>query len=70
MKRVFGILFVSCYCFLVLQLVSHNLRRRSRIKTEETTPKLAEQASSAIVIEQDTGKVLFDKNPNEKLPPA
>ena len=23
-----------------------------------------------IVIEQDTGKVLFDKNPNEKLPPA
>ncbi|MEB9518833.1 serine-type D-Ala-D-Ala carboxypeptidase DacF, partial [Bacillus cereus] len=39
-------------------------------KTEETTQKLAEQASSAIVIEQDTGKVLFDKNPNEKLPPA
>ncbi len=48
----------------------HNLRKRSRRKTEETAPKLAEQASSAIVIEQDTGKVLFDKNPNEKLPPA
>ncbi|EEM09837.1 D-Ala-D-Ala carboxypeptidase DacF; Serine peptidase; MEROPS family S11 [Bacillus pseudomycoides] len=40
-------------------------------KTEvEKTPKLAEEASSAIVIEQDTGKVLFEKSPNEKLPPA
>ena len=36
---------------------------------QETTPKLAEQASSAIVIEQDTGKVLFDKI-QMKLPPA
>jgi D-alanyl-D-alanine carboxypeptidase (penicillin-binding protein 5/6) len=43
---------------------------QSEKKEAETKPKLAEQASSAIVIEQDTGKVLFEKSPNEKLPPA
>ncbi|MGP4082117.1 D-alanyl-D-alanine carboxypeptidase family protein [Pseudalkalibacillus sp. R45] len=31
---------------------------------------LAEKASSAILIERDTGTVLFDKNADEKLPPA
>lgn len=31
---------------------------------------LAENAKSAILIEQDTGKILFDKNVHEKLPPA
>ncbi|MBM7598301.1 D-alanyl-D-alanine carboxypeptidase (penicillin-binding protein 5/6) [Virgibacillus halotolerans] len=34
------------------------------------TPKLAEDANSAILMERDTGKMLFDKNANEKLPPA
>ncbi|WP_100407100.1 D-alanyl-D-alanine carboxypeptidase family protein [Bacillus solitudinis] len=32
--------------------------------------KLAEKASSAIVIERDTGEVIFNKNSHEKLPPA
>ncbi|MCF6408303.1 D-alanyl-D-alanine carboxypeptidase family protein [Pseudalkalibacillus salsuginis] len=31
---------------------------------------LADKASSAILIERDTGTVLFDKNADEKLPPA
>ncbi|PAV29552.1 D-alanyl-D-alanine carboxypeptidase [Virgibacillus profundi] len=31
---------------------------------------LAPNAKSAILIERDTGKLLFDKNANEKLPPA
>ncbi|HLR51870.1 MAG TPA: D-alanyl-D-alanine carboxypeptidase family protein [Candidatus Avamphibacillus sp.] len=31
---------------------------------------LAQAAKSAILMEQDTGKLLFDKNANEKLPPA
>ncbi|KFN03579.1 D-alanyl-D-alanine carboxypeptidase [Bacillus clarus] len=71
MKRVFGIL----VCFmLLLSGTSVSFAQSEKTKTEktegETTPKLAEQASSAIVIEQDTGKVLFEKNPNEKLPPA
>lgn len=32
--------------------------------------KLAEQSHSAILMEQDSGSVLFDKNSHEKLPPA
>ncbi|HDR7791815.1 TPA: serine-type D-Ala-D-Ala carboxypeptidase DacF [Bacillus luti] len=70
MKRVFGIL----VCFMLLlsgtSVSFAQSEKTKQGKTEETTPKLAEQASSAIVIEQDTGKVLFEKNPNEKLPPA
>ncbi|WP_176580947.1 serine-type D-Ala-D-Ala carboxypeptidase DacF [Bacillus thuringiensis] len=70
MKRVFGIL----VCFMLLlsgtSVSFAQSEKTKQEKTEEITPKLAEQASSAIVIEQDTGKVLFDKNPNEKLPPA
>ena len=36
----------------------------------EGDPGLADDASSAILIERDTGQVLFDKNSHEKLPPA
>ncbi len=32
--------------------------------------QLAEQSASAIVIERDTGQVLFEKNSHEQLPPA
>ena len=31
---------------------------------------LAPDAKSAILLEQDTGEILFDKNAHEKLPPA
>ncbi|WP_339227915.1 D-alanyl-D-alanine carboxypeptidase family protein [Oceanobacillus sp. FSL K6-2867] len=33
-------------------------------------PGLAPNAKSAILLEQDTGEILFDKNAHEKLPPA
>jgi serine-type D-Ala-D-Ala carboxypeptidase (penicillin-binding protein 5/6) len=36
----------------------------------EGNPGLADEASSAILIERDTGEVLFEKNSHEKLPPA
>ncbi|MGG1573756.1 D-alanyl-D-alanine carboxypeptidase family protein [Fictibacillus sp. NRS-1165] len=36
----------------------------------EKTLSLAPNASSAILIERDTGTVLFDKNSHKKLPPA
>ncbi|PHE38714.1 D-alanyl-D-alanine carboxypeptidase [Bacillus pseudomycoides] len=71
MKRVFGIL----VCFMLLfSSVSVGFAQSEKAQSEKTevekTPKLAEEVSSAIVIEQDTGKVLFEKSPNEKLPPA
>ncbi|MDF1507651.1 D-alanyl-D-alanine carboxypeptidase [Robertmurraya sp. DFI.2.37] len=37
---------------------------------EKTGVELADDAKSAILIERDTGTVLYDKNSNEKLPPA
>jgi D-alanyl-D-alanine carboxypeptidase (penicillin-binding protein 5/6) len=37
---------------------------------EESQVNLAENAKSAILIERDTGTILYDKNSNEKLPPA
>lgn len=37
---------------------------------KEGNPELANDASSAILIERDTGQVLFEKNSQEKLPPA
>lgn len=37
---------------------------------EETKVDLAEDASSAILIERDTGTVLFEKEADKKLPPA
>lgn len=39
---------------------------------EKTDPqvKLADQARSAILIERDTGNVLYEKNSNQELPPA
>ncbi|MFC0523079.1 D-alanyl-D-alanine carboxypeptidase family protein [Pontibacillus salicampi] len=37
---------------------------------EEKGPKLAEDAKSAVLMERDTGEVLYNKNADEKLPPA
>lgn len=37
---------------------------------EKSSIDLANEAKSAILIERDTGTVLFDKNSNEQLPPA
>ncbi len=37
---------------------------------EEAKVQLAKESSSAILMERDTGEILFEKNSNEKLPPA
>lgn len=37
---------------------------------ESSTPKLAQQARSAVVMDYATGKILFEKDAHEKLPPA
>lgn len=39
-------------------------------KKRNESAHLAPDAKSAILMEQDTGKILFDKNAHEKLPPA
>lgn len=37
---------------------------------EEGSVQLADKAKSAVLIERDTGNILYDKNSDEKLPPA
>lgn len=39
-------------------------------KSSDNKANLAKGADSAILLERDTGKLLFDKNAHEKLPPA
>ncbi len=56
MKRILGLLLGA---LLILPL---------NVKAEEL--KLAENAKSAIIIEASTGKVLYEKNADEKLVPA
>ncbi|WP_035344237.1 D-alanyl-D-alanine carboxypeptidase family protein [Halalkalibacter hemicellulosilyticus] len=40
------------------------------VTAAEKQVKLAENATSAIVIERDTGEIIFEKNKDEKLPPV
>lgn len=60
MKKVF----VKLLCFLVM----FDFIGVYGVKAEDL--KLAESAKSAILIEASTGKVLFEKNADEKLHPA
>ncbi|GGB51456.1 D-alanyl-D-alanine carboxypeptidase family protein [Fictibacillus barbaricus] len=49
-------------------LASFSIPRADAAEKEKM--KLAEQSQSAILMEQDSGSVLFEKNSHEKLPPA
>ncbi|MGE8204395.1 D-alanyl-D-alanine carboxypeptidase family protein [Heyndrickxia sp. NPDC080065] len=50
--------------FLLTMLIS------SPVFAAETKTELASDSKSAILIERDTGEILYDKNSHEKLPPA
>lgn len=56
-----------CICFLfTISSYVHAEEKKSTARGIE----LANEARSAILIERDTGAVLYEKNANEKLPPA
>lgn len=57
-------LFVKLLCVLVV----FNFMSIYSVKADDL--KLAESAKSAILIEASTGKILFEKNADEKLHPA
>ncbi len=50
-------------CLLVLSVSQHAF-------AEEKQAELAEEAAAAILMEADTGRVLYEKNSEESLPPA
>ena len=61
MKRIVRSLFVVLMIFSTLTPM---------VYAEETNLNLAQDAKSAILIERDTGTVLYEKNSDEMLPPA
>ncbi|MCD7033290.1 D-alanyl-D-alanine carboxypeptidase [Metabacillus sp. GX 13764] len=63
MKKLFSITFFVC----LLTGISANALAAEKT---DSAPKLADQAKSAILIERDTGNVLYQKNSDQKLPPA
>lgn len=65
-KRVFLILLTT---ILFNPIIAFAEEEEKKNKTDETLD-LAKEAKSAILMEQDTGKILYSKNENEKLPPA
>ncbi|MCV9888275.1 D-alanyl-D-alanine carboxypeptidase family protein [Metabacillus halosaccharovorans] len=61
MKRV-----ISCLTLITMLLSVTPMA----LAKESTTVELADKAKSAVLIERDTGTILYDKNSDEKLPPA
>jgi D-alanyl-D-alanine carboxypeptidase (penicillin-binding protein 5/6) len=65
MKRLF--IGVMMFTFLFMFTISAGVQAEEKAKTNV---ELANEARSAILIERDTGTVLYEKNAHEKLPPA
>lgn len=61
MKRVFISLLLSTIMIFTISPFA---------SAQESSVDLANNAKSAILIERDTGKILYEKNSDEKLPPA
>jgi D-alanyl-D-alanine carboxypeptidase (penicillin-binding protein 5/6) len=66
MKRLFIRLFLLTFSFALV--VSANVQAEE--KTTKPNIELINNAKSAILIERDTGTILYEKNAHEKLPPA
>ncbi|KGX85981.1 D-alanyl-D-alanine carboxypeptidase family protein [Pontibacillus litoralis] len=61
--KTFGV-FVTIVCIMLTSLVSPTFA------AEEKKNELVKNGKSAILLERDTGSVLYEKNADEKLPPA
>lgn len=62
------ILIVTTLSLMLFQAPIHTYGEEK--ENSDETSHLAQDAKSAILIERDTGELLFDKNAQEKLPPA
>jgi D-alanyl-D-alanine carboxypeptidase (penicillin-binding protein 5/6) len=65
MKRLF--IGVMMFTFMFMFTISSGVQAEEKAKENV---ELADEARSAILIERDTGTVLYEKNAHEKLPPA
>lgn len=55
---------------LVLTVHAEDTTQSESVNSKSTNISLAENAKSAIMLEASTGKIIFEKNANEKLPMA
>ena len=55
---------------LVLTTHAEDTTQSESVNSKSTNISLAENAKSAIILEASTGKIIFEKNANEKLPMA
>ncbi|CRK83993.1 D-alanyl-D-alanine carboxypeptidase family protein [Neobacillus massiliamazoniensis] len=55
---------------MILLFMVTSISLPSAFAEEKTTTDLVDNVSSAILIERDTGTILYDKNSKEELPPA
>jgi serine-type D-Ala-D-Ala carboxypeptidase (penicillin-binding protein 5/6) len=58
------------FSFILVLLLGVSTLSPSAFGAGKKAPSLAEKAESAILIERDTGEILYEKNGDEKLPPA
>ncbi|ASN05460.1 D-alanyl-D-alanine carboxypeptidase family protein [Virgibacillus necropolis] len=66
-----NLIIVLCTVFIVYVGISIPVYAEESNSDKKTDSlNLASKAKSAILLEQDTGTILYDKNANEKLPPA
>ncbi|GAA0599504.1 serine-type D-Ala-D-Ala carboxypeptidase DacF [Virgibacillus siamensis] len=69
MKKFVIMTSIVCFMMSVAAGVVHGEEKDSQDQSIQDI-KLAQEAESAILMERDTGKVLYKKNPNKRLPPA
>lgn len=57
---------------IIGMMILFTMSNLSMVNAEEKEIKedLAEDAQAALLLERDSGKILYEKNPHEKLPPA
>ncbi|SHN20440.1 D-alanyl-D-alanine carboxypeptidase family protein [Gracilibacillus kekensis] len=62
---------LSILCIFSGNVLAHHEENHVSMEVNENKSlDLAKHSQSAILIERDTGNIIFDKNANEKLPPA
>lgn len=67
MKKFY--IYMLVICLLLINSFTPSIIATAASETK-AEPNLAQDGKSAILIEQDTGEILFEKDPHEKLPPA
>src|SRR5690625_5250503 len=67
MKRISAIFSIVMIMFMFLNIQTS---LAAEVDEGNKSLNLAEGAKSALLMERDTGKVIYEKNPHEHLPPA